>query len=90
MPEVCDLLNLKTISHFTTLQKFLTRIPSGLLSCMIHLCAQATLPPEAAGALVAIDATGLTCDYASDWYCERIGRLRKPSCNSRMPWTPTA
>lgn len=44
---------------------------------MIHLCAQATLPPEATGSLVSIDATGFTCNYASDWCCERTGRPRK-------------
>ena len=77
MPEVCNLLNLKTIPHFTILQKFLTRISSGLLSTLIHHCAEVTLPPDVAGSLVAVDATGFTCDYASDWYCERTRRPRK-------------
>ena len=77
MTEVCRLLNLKTIPHFTTLQKFLARIPSGLLSHMIHCLAEATLPSDASVSVVAVDATGFTCDYASDWYCERTGRRRK-------------
>jgi transposase len=77
MPEVCDLLNLKTIPHFTTLQKFLARLPSGLLSHLIHHCAEVTLPPDAMVPMIAVYATGFTCDYASDWYCERTGRQRK-------------
>jgi transposase len=77
MTEACHLLNLKTIPHFTTLQKFLARIPSGLLSQLIHRCADATLPPEAAISLVAVDATGFTCEYTSDWYCQRTGKPRK-------------
>ncbi len=77
MPEVRDLLNLKTIPHFTTLQKFLARISSGFLSTVIHHCAEATLPPDAMVPMIAVDATGFTCDYASDWYNERTGRPRK-------------
>jgi len=78
MPEVRDLLNLKTMSHFTTLQKFLTRTSSGHLSTVIYHCSQVTLPPEAAGSLVAVGATGFTCGNARDRYCERAGRPRKP------------
>ena len=66
MPEVCDLLKLKTIPHFTTLQKFLARLSSGLLSPLIHHLAEVTLPPNADVSLVAVDAPGFTCDYASD------------------------
>jgi len=77
MPEVRDLLNLKTIPHFTTLQKFLARLPSELLSHLVHHCAEVTLPPNAMVPMIAVDATGFTCDYASDWYCERTGRPRK-------------
>ena len=77
MPEVCNLLCLKTLPHFTTLQKFLARLSSGLLSTLIHHLAEVTLPPNADVSLVAVDATGFTCDYASDWYCERTGRRRK-------------
>jgi len=78
-PAVRDLLNLKTIPHFTTLQKFVARLSSVLLSTLIHHLAEVSLLPDAAGSLVAVDATGFTCDYASDWYCERTGRPRKPS-----------
>jgi len=77
MDEVCRLLNLITVPHFTTLQKYLARTPSGLLSRLIPHLAEATLPPDADVSLIALDATGFTCDYASDWYCARTGRVRK-------------
>jgi hypothetical protein len=77
MPKICNLLDLHPIPHFTTLQKFLAQISSGLLNSLIHRLAAITLPPGAIVAMVAVDATGFTCDYASDWYCERTGRRRK-------------
>lgn len=77
MAEVRTLLNLRTVPHFTTLQKFLARLPSGLISHLIHHCAEVTLPPDADVSSIAVDATGFTCDYASDWYSERTGRRRK-------------
>ena len=77
IPAASDILILKTVPHFTTLQSFLARLSSGLLSTLIHYLAEVTLPPDAVGSQVAIDTTGFTCDYASDWYCERTGRRRK-------------
>ncbi|MEN6516766.1 MAG: IS5 family transposase [Methanospirillum sp.] len=77
MGEVCRLLNLRIVPHFTTLQKFLARMPSGLLSHLIHHLAEVTLPPDATVSMIAVDATGFTCDYASDWYCIRTGKTRK-------------
>ena len=74
---VCDLLNLRTVPHFTTLQMFLARLSSGLLSRVVHHLAAVTLPSENVVSTVALDATGFTCDYAGDWYCERTGRWRK-------------
>lgn len=60
MGEVCRLLKLHTVPHFTTLQKYLARVPSGLLSQLIHRCAEATLPPTTHGSVTAVDATGFT------------------------------
>lgn len=45
MGEVWLILNLRVIPHFTTLQKFLTRIPSGILSRLTHHLAEVTLLP---------------------------------------------
>ena len=63
-------LGLKKLPHYTTLVKFAQRLPMAILDKL--LIAFKTLVPIPKK--VAIDATGISLDNASQHYCKRIGK----------------
>ncbi len=62
-------LGLNKLPHYTTLIKFLRRLPAKLLDKLV-LAFKLLIPKPKK---VAIDATGISLDNASPHYCKRIG-----------------
>ncbi|VVB61220.1 Uncharacterised protein [uncultured archaeon] len=62
MPKLLDLLGLKQIPHFTTVQKFVQRFDK------INKLISIRKPID----IIAIDASGFSSDYASKYYADRI------------------
>lgn len=72
-----EILQLTSIPHFTTLQKFLRRISSEIFSKILREFVKRSLQSGKYPKYIAIDATGITSDYASYYYSKRINKLRK-------------
>jgi len=72
MPEICELLELQTIPHFTTLQKFVMRTQSGILELILNRTALLFCSSGNVG----IDGTGYAQRHASTYYTKRV-ELRK-------------
>ncbi len=65
-----EILDLPKVPHFTTLQKFFERIPNRWLEILIYR----VLHHYNSIKYLAIDATGLSADRTSKYYCARIGK----------------
>jgi len=63
-------IKLKKIPHFTTLQKFASRLPAKILNKLIFQTR--TLFKQ--GSIFGADSTGMELDHASSHYCKRIDR----------------
>lgn len=63
-------LGLNKLPDYTTLIKFAKRLPTNVLNKLILAFKEIIPKPKK----VAIDATGITLDNASQHYCKRIGR----------------
>jgi len=68
--EIAELF-MKKIPHFTTLQKFAKRISVGMLNMILFFSVKLRKVQVAA-----IDATGISRQYASEHYKKRIDRLK--------------
>ena len=66
-------LGLIKLPHYTTLIKFEKRLPLQILDKLILAFSKIISKPKK----VAIDATGISLDYASPHYCKRIGLRTK-------------
>ncbi len=64
-------IGLKRIPHFTTLQKFASRLPAKIIQKLILLTR--TLFNKQ-GTIWGADSTGIELDHASSHYCKRISR----------------
>lgn len=62
VPKVLELLGLKKIQNFTTIQKFVKRFDK--INKLINL--------RKPNSIIAIDASGFSSDYASKYYTDRI------------------
>jgi len=63
------LLNVRRMPHYTTLQKFASRLPSGLLDVVLRRFAQEASPPKP---LVGVDASGFKPSSASSYYARSL------------------
>ena len=66
-------LGLHKLPHYTTLIKFAKRLPMKILDKLLLAFKKLIPKPKR----VAIDATGISLDYASPHYCKRIGKSYK-------------
>lgn len=69
--KIPQYISLKSIPHFTTLQKFAQRISAKLLNKLILLTRKLF---KEHGTFLGADSTGMELDHASAHYCKRIDR----------------
>ena len=69
--KIPQYISLKKIPHFTTLQKFASRLQAKLVKRLIFMTR--TLFKKQ-GTFFGVDSTGMELDHASSHYCKRINR----------------
>jgi hypothetical protein len=77
MSGINEKLDLNKIPHFTTLHKFVSRIPSSLFNLILSKIIILFYSHGESVAITVIDATGYTSSYASHYYSRRTGKLRR-------------
>jgi len=77
MEQIQHVLDLSTIRHFTTLQKFLFRIKSLYLRYVFGKTLNLFYFNDDIIPITAIDSSGFTSGYCSHYYSARTGKIRK-------------
>ena len=77
MEGVQEILDLSEVPHFTTLQKFLSRINSLYLRLTFKKTVSLFYTNDDSISITAIDSSGFTSGYCSHYFSERTGKLRK-------------
>ena len=91
MSNVKEKLCLDRIPHFTTLQKFVSRIPSSLFNLVLSRTLKLSYSHGENASITAIDATEFTSSYARYYYYyRRTGKLRQCFHTElyNMKWVP--
>jgi len=77
MERVQEILELTSIPHFTTLQKFLGRIISLYLRLTFKKTVRMFNSADDRIPITAIDSSDFTSGYCSHYFSERTGKIRK-------------
>ena len=77
MEGVHEILNLSVIPHFTTLQKFISRIKTLYLRFAFRKTVTLFYSNDENIPITAIDSSGFTSGYCSHYFSERTGKIRK-------------
>jgi len=88
MVAVQEVLDLSSIPHFTTLQKFLCRIKSLYLRLAFKKTVKQFYSGNDGIPITAIDSSGFTSGYCSHYFSERTGRIRKHFLKHRSRLIP--
>jgi hypothetical protein len=77
MDGVQEILDLSVVPHFTTLQKFFSRIKSLYLRLTFRKTVNLFYSSDENIPITAIDSSGFTSGYCSHYFSERTGKTRK-------------
>ena len=77
MSSIKEKLDLDKVSHYTTFQKLVSRIPSSWFNLILSKTLKLFYSHGEKAFITAIDATGFTSSYASHYYSKRTGKLRR-------------
>ena len=77
MEGVQEILDLSKVPHFTTLQKFLSRVKTLYLRITFRKTVNLFYTSDENIPITAIDSSGFTSGYCSHYFSERTGKSRK-------------
>jgi len=77
MEGVQEILDLSEVPHFTTLQKFISRIKTLYLRFTFRKTVNLFYSSDENIPITAIDSSGFTSGYCSHYFSERTGKIRK-------------
>jgi len=89
MPQLTKILKLKTVPHYTTIQKASARLlvlPQA--QHLLNRTAKLALANQTKIKLAAIDSTGLQSGHISPYFLQRCSNGRKPHLNTQMTTWP--
>jgi len=87
MPKLLKILGLKSVPHFTTLQKFFKRLGSHFLDKMLDFTVELF---DIKDLWVAIDGTGHSSDQASLYYSGKIQKTNDKKWRKRLHQKPNS
>ncbi len=77
MNNIKEKIDLDKVPHYTTIQKFVSRIPPSLFNVILSKTLKPFYSHGKNVSITAIDATGFTSSYASHYYSRRTEKLRR-------------